>query len=270
VSESPRVLVAVEQQSLRSAMAEILRQSYSVIDSAADTLDTVRAERPDVVILDPGDAALDALRSDPELPYIPVLLVSPQNSAGDRAIGLRAGADDFVGIELAEDELVARIDALLRVSRLAGPAESKLPDHGYLVKRLEIEFERAGRLGEPLSLIAITAEPGNPETLGDSLSKDSRRSDPVTRVDGADIAVILRNTHFAGAITAAQRISAALQQGDPAPERTRMGVGCFPSKEVSSAAELLAFAKSALDRAAREDGAHVCVVQREVLTLDVT
>lgn len=268
VSDSSRVLVAVADQILRGAMSAILRGSYSVIEADKGELGQVRDERPDIVVLDPGSDVLDAIRSAPDLPYIPVLLVSPQNSPTDRAAGLRAGADDFVGVDMAEDELVARVDALLRVSRLAGPAGTELPDHAYLEKRLAIEFERASRLGEPLSLVAITAEPGSADEMSKQFESGSRRTDPITRMDGADLAVILRNTHFAGAITAVQRMSEALRGGDPPATRSRMGASCFPSKDVASAEELLSFARAALEKADGEDGAHVYVVQHETLSVD--
>lgn len=264
VNEPARVLVAVGQTSLRSTMAEILRSTYQVIETGADAVDVIRRQRPDLVVLEPGADELDELRADPELPYIPVLLVSPQNRATDRVAGLRAGADDFVGVDVQEKELVARVDALLRVARLAGPASSSLPEPRYLAARLDIELDRAERLGEPLALMIVDTGRNDPEATGRSLARGGRRTDPIARCEGGEVATILRNTHFAGAVTAAERAYAALQQGDGVA--VAMGVACFPGRDLSTAAELLAFAATAIERA-RGEGRNVCVIQHETLIL---
>jgi PleD family two-component response regulator len=268
VSDPTRVLVAVGQKSLRSTMAEILRSTYQVIETESGAVDVIRKQRPDLVVLEPGADELDALRRDPQLPYIPVLLVSPQNRATDRVAGLRAGADDFVGVDVKEQELLARVDALLRVARLAVSATTPVPDATYLEKRLAIEFDRAVRLGEPLAVMVIDTGRSDPERAATRLAAVGRRTDPIARCDCAEVAVVLRNTHFAGSVTAAERAFSALDDGD-GELTVWMGVGCYPSRDVTSADGLLAFACAALERA-RGEGRNVCVVQHETLLLGVT
>jgi hypothetical protein len=215
----------------------------------------------DLVALSPGSDELDRLRADRDLPYIPVLLVSPQNLPDERDAGLRAGADDFVGIDLGEEDLLARVEALAAVARLAGPSRGELPGPAYLKERLAIEFLRAGRLGEPISLAIVDTGPeADPAELARQLAAEARRSDPMARCDPG-LAIVLRNTHFAGAVVAARRI---VQAFDGAGHIV-VGVACHPSEEVRSAGELYAFACGALDRAREGGNERACVVHNDTL-----
>ena len=76
--------------------------------------------RPDLLVLDVGLPVLDGwqvlerLRADPAGgPRLPVLLLSAHAQGSDRARGLRLGADDFVLKPFRNDELMARLRALL-------------------------------------------------------------------------------------------------------------------------------------------------------------
>ncbi len=81
-------------------------------------LDAVRAELPDVIILDrmmpvmDGVTMLQSLRGDGV--DVPVLFLSALGELEDRVSGLRAGADDYLVKPYALTELVARVEALGR------------------------------------------------------------------------------------------------------------------------------------------------------------
>jgi CheY-like chemotaxis protein len=84
-------------------------------------IETVRAERPALILLDIAMPGLDGysvcrlLKSDPELKAIPVILMTTGASVHHRLAGLSLGADDFLSKPLDMRELILRI----RV-RLAG------------------------------------------------------------------------------------------------------------------------------------------------------
>ncbi len=91
---------------------------------------------PDLVILDlmiPGIDGLEVcrrLRSGPgALPDLPIVIVTAKGSIPDRVRGLKTGADDYVTKPFAIEELLARIEALLRRSGATGrvvPSETRL------------------------------------------------------------------------------------------------------------------------------------------------
>jgi two-component system OmpR family response regulator len=84
----------------------------------AQGLDAIKAEVPDVIILDrmmpvmDGVTMLQTLRSDGV--DVPVLFLSALGELEDRVSGLRAGADDYLVKPYALTELVARVEALGR------------------------------------------------------------------------------------------------------------------------------------------------------------
>lgn len=86
-------------------------------DGAAG-LEAVKAQRPDVIILDrmmpvmDGVTMLQHLRGDGM--DVPVLFLSALGELEDRVSGLRAGADDYLVKPYALTELVARVEALGR------------------------------------------------------------------------------------------------------------------------------------------------------------
>jgi len=86
-------------------------------DGAAG-LEAVKAQRPDVIILDrmmpvmDGVTMLQHLRGDGM--DVPVLFLSALGELEDRVSGLRAGADDYLVKPYALTELVARVEALAR------------------------------------------------------------------------------------------------------------------------------------------------------------
>ena len=84
----------------------------------AQGLDAVKAQRPDVIILDrmmpvmDGVTMLTQLRADGV--DVPVLFLSALGELEDRVSGLRAGADDYLVKPYALTELIARVEALGR------------------------------------------------------------------------------------------------------------------------------------------------------------
>jgi DNA-binding response OmpR family regulator len=101
----------------------------SCATSGIDGLAQARMSRPDLVVLDlmlpgmDGLAVCAALRGDPSLAAIPVIMVTARAEESDKVAGLELGADDYVTKPFSPKELVARVGALLRrVQRERQPA----------------------------------------------------------------------------------------------------------------------------------------------------
>lgn len=120
---TPLVLIADDSGVARVTLrAALVQQGYEVVE-AEDGEQAVAAaadHRPDVILLDvempklDGHQVLDALRDDPELRDIPVIVLSGRNDVGAVTTALRRGAHDFVSKPFADGDLTARVASALR------------------------------------------------------------------------------------------------------------------------------------------------------------
>ena len=116
-----RVLLVEDSVALADELMPRLKQAGYAVDWLADGRDaSVRAsdENYDVAVLDlglPGRNGLEVLRDwrSAGLP-LAVLVLTARDSFADRIAGLRAGADDYLAKPFHPDELLLRLQALLR------------------------------------------------------------------------------------------------------------------------------------------------------------
>ncbi len=117
-----KILVVDDDAFIRRPLELILHQEGFEARTAVDgddCLRQVRAERPHLILLDvmmPGRDGFEicrALKSDPELADIPVILLSARDRERDRDRGLSAGASDYVTKPYAPAELLAKVRALV-------------------------------------------------------------------------------------------------------------------------------------------------------------
>src|SRR6266581_4105464 len=156
-AQNTSILVVEDERPIaRFIEVELLQAGYQV-RLATDGIEAVmQASRhpPDLVILDlmiPGIDGLEVcrrLRSGPgALPDLPIVMVTAKDSIPDRVMGLKTGADDYVTKPFSIEELLARIEALLRRSCWSGAASSGdvwLRMDGLVVNTLPREVRRGG------------------------------------------------------------------------------------------------------------------------------
>ncbi|MBX9581602.1 MAG: PAS domain S-box protein [Gemmataceae bacterium] len=123
-ADRARVLLADDNADMRGYVGRLLAGRYAV-EAVADgqaALDAARANPPDLVLTDvmmprlDGFGLLAALRADPALANLPVILLSARAGEEARVEGLRAGADDYLVKPLAAGELLARVDGLVALA----------------------------------------------------------------------------------------------------------------------------------------------------------
>jgi DNA-binding response OmpR family regulator len=135
MSSKARLLLVEDEPGLVMTITDRLLASGYICESAMDgaaawkQLDSAAF---DLILLDvmlpdtDGFALCQQLRARNIL--LPVLMLTARSAVDDRVRGLKAGADDYLGKPFSMSELLARIDALLRRSRLtpgdAGPVVS--------------------------------------------------------------------------------------------------------------------------------------------------
>jgi DNA-binding response OmpR family regulator len=111
--------------SCRLLAALLAPDDYDVrtVDDGADALRLIRADPPDLILMDvlmpgvDGFHACRAIKQDPSTWLIPVVLVSALVSTTNRLRGIEAGADDFITKPINGLELRARVRSLLRIKR---------------------------------------------------------------------------------------------------------------------------------------------------------
>lgn len=118
-----RLLLAEDNISLADSLMRDLRQAGYVVDWRADGRDAQllgEQEPYDLCVLDlglPGRGGLQILHAWREQGLsMPVLVLSARSSWAERVEGLRAGADDYLGKPFSTEELLLRIQGLLRRS----------------------------------------------------------------------------------------------------------------------------------------------------------
>ena len=121
VSPSLRILIVEDHDDLADALRTNLRsEGYQarVATDGRQALAMVRADPPDIVVLDLGIPGLDGLallsRLRAEGHWCPVLILSARDSDSDKVEGFRLGADDYVTKPFRTLELMARVDAMGR------------------------------------------------------------------------------------------------------------------------------------------------------------
>lgn len=117
---SLHVLLVEDEPHIAEAIRFILsREGWQVshVDQGDQALPSLRALRPDLMILDhmlPGMSGLDilvALRLDPELRDMPVMMLTARGR--DRDLAERAGANRFLSKPFSNAELLAEVRAMM-------------------------------------------------------------------------------------------------------------------------------------------------------------
>jgi two-component system alkaline phosphatase synthesis response regulator PhoP len=112
-------------------------------ETGTQTLASVKAEQPDLIILDLMLPDLDglevcrALRTNPTTALIPILMLTARVEESDTLTGFEAGADDYVTKPFSPKPLVARVKALLRRTERAPETQSI-----YRYKGVVIDLEQ--------------------------------------------------------------------------------------------------------------------------------
>ena len=306
--ESRTIVVAEDDRLTRDLLAEMLRSHGYNVESFSDgqaAVERVGQGGVDLVLLDilmPRLSGLEAcrlLKSMTTDTFLPVVLVTVKTDSASRVEGLKIGADDYVCKPFEEDELLARVEAMLRIKKLhdhVARARAKLErlsvhddmtglfNYRYLHNRLSEEFKRAERYHDPLACIIVDIDRLQSindmagRELGDRILsavaevmlRSVRDVDVVARFGGDEFLVILPSTHFAGSVTVAERIwrevgeaAFSISEEKQIKVTLSLGVSLFPSRDVRSKDALLRAADAALNQAKRDGGNRLCVFQQQ-------
>ncbi|MCU0761176.1 MAG: response regulator transcription factor [Steroidobacteraceae bacterium] len=147
------LLIEDDVQLAAEIAAPLSAQGFEVtrITDGQAGLEAARARSFDLVITDrmlprlEGLEIVRALRAggDP----VPILVLSALDTVDDRVLGLRAGSDDYLGKPFAIEELLARVESLLRRRQTAAETVLRVDD-----LEMDLIAHRATRAGREVTL----------------------------------------------------------------------------------------------------------------------
>lgn len=128
-----RIVLADDNADMRAYVERLLGLDHTVVAVAdgAEALVALREERTDLLLTDvmmpvlDGIALTRAVRADPSLRTVPVIMLSARAGAEAGVEGLDAGADDYLVKPFAARELQARVRANLELARLRREADEQ-------------------------------------------------------------------------------------------------------------------------------------------------
>jgi PAS domain S-box-containing protein len=126
MSGTGRVMVVDDNEDNRELFCMVLEGAGYEVVSAADgaaALRTIKQTAPDLLVLDlmmpnlNGYQVTELIKNDPELPFIPIIIVTAKHETQDKVKGLELGVDDYLIKPVNYPELLARVKSLLRLKQ---------------------------------------------------------------------------------------------------------------------------------------------------------
>ena len=154
-----RILLADDNADMRDYVERLLGAQYDVrtAEDGEAALEMILREPPDLVLSDvmmprlDGFGLLAAIRAEPRLRDLPVILVSARAGEEARVEGLDAGADDYLVKPFAARELLARVRSNLEMARIRREAADQLRSlNESLERRVAEEIAERMRVEESL------------------------------------------------------------------------------------------------------------------------
>lgn len=234
---SRRILLIDDSNSIHSLVkVRLADESFEILSAfnGRDGIDLVRAESPDVVLLDVDMPSLDGfevcriLKSDPATLHIPVIFLTGSTKSDEKIRGLELGAIDYILKPFDPAELRARVRSALRLKYLMDLLSRKAQIDGltglwnrrHFDECLAEQIAFAARHELPLSCLLLDIDHfkmindryGHPfgdevlKSVAGTLNDVIRTEDLLCRYGGEEFAVIAPSTPISGAIMLGERI----------------------------------------------------------------
>lgn len=158
MSQQGHVLVVDDEPDIRDMVRRLLERAGHTVSEASDgktCLDVVEEKRPDVILLDVGMPILDGWQTLERLrafSEVPVMMLTARTGELDKVRGLKAGADDYVTKPFGRQELLARVEVLMRRG-----GQTVEPETVYEDSLIKVDFVQAAVSvqGESISLTPL-------------------------------------------------------------------------------------------------------------------
>jgi len=188
-----RVLIIDDDARLVEMLGEYLRSRGYLTDACGDgesgLLTQARADF-DAVILDvmlPGIDGLEVCRRMRARSQVPILMLTARGDDMDRIIGLELGADDYLPKPFNPRELLARLAAILRRTRVDAGKPDEVMRFGPLeidrpAREVRVRGQRRELTGRQFDLLLLLAERAGRVQTREQLM-DALKGEPWDNVD---------------------------------------------------------------------------------------
>ena len=165
------ILVVDDDHSSREAAAKPFRERGDQVRTASDGVDALAAclkSPPDVILSDVQMPRMDGwqlarvVRSRPQLAQVPMLFLTRLRGEDERLKGYQLGIDDFVPKPSRPEELIARVDRVVRRIKRPSPAHAQ--------KMLRGDLEQVS-LASVLSFLELEKKTGILSVMSDQSAK---------------------------------------------------------------------------------------------------
>ncbi len=142
------VLIADDEPDLREILGIVLEaEGFKVLeaDNGEEALALVKQQRPDIMIVDymmpvmTGPELCKAVKQDIFLRHVPIIMLTGKKEVQDKVEGINAGADDYVIKPFEPEELLARVQMVLRrtAQGLEANPLTRLPGNASIQQELD-------------------------------------------------------------------------------------------------------------------------------------
>jgi diguanylate cyclase (GGDEF)-like protein len=259
-----------EQANLDVLTAHLGREGYANLTTLSDPREVApacRASQPDLILLDlhmpylDGFEVLEQLRAIiPPDCYVPILVLTADDSREVRHRALQAGAHDFLTKPFDRTEVLLRVRNLLQTRALHRSQEDRahrdqvtqLPNRAHFLEalaaalisstadeaRLALLLVSLGGIGEAKTAFGPAAADQLLQEAAGRLVALCRPADTLARTGDAQFALLMPEARMASAEWAARKILSALARpvilgSEPVPLRAAVGIALSPEHGVA-------------------------------------
>jgi PleD family two-component response regulator len=234
------ILFADDDPAMRAMVSQVFGSAgyrIRVVENGNEALEELRRSEPDIAVLDYRMGIPDGLevcrriKADPRLEHVPVLILTGESEIESKLAGFDAGADDYLAKPFDPRELLARVRAMLLLTRrgLDRNPTSGLPGGEAMYR----EFERHRSDGKPFCICYLDLDYFKPfsdrfgfaaadrviRAVGSILARVTRTGTFIGHVGGDDFVVFTNCGEARPQMEAAQRgLREALREILPAGE----------------------------------------------------
>jgi adenylate cyclase len=181
---NPALILIVDDNaaSREVLMTRLQRYGYELLQAGdgEEALASAKQNVPDLIILDVAMPKLDGfevcrrLKTDPTLPFTPIILLTARAATQDVIQGLDAGADEYLTKPSDQAALIARVRSMLRIKTLQDQVQAQavaLADwNRVLERRVEEQIAEVNRLNRLQGFLSpqiakLVVSPGNEKLL---------------------------------------------------------------------------------------------------------
>lgn len=130
MTEKPHIIVIEDETTLAGVIKDYLVDAdmkVTLLHDGTAAVQTILGVQPDLVVLDimlPGKDGITICREVRAQSEVPIIMETAKVDEIDRLLGLELGADDYLCKPFSPRELVARVKAVLRRTRVVGSNEA--------------------------------------------------------------------------------------------------------------------------------------------------